>query len=145
MSQLIAAADAVAAEINGAAPGTFGLAVTAKRDYLPDFDLADLKELRVSVVPAGRVDASLARNTAQRDLSIHVGVQQRVSLDEPGDLDALMELVEQIADFFRHRRLSAMPTAAWIKTEYLPVYSQEHLQQKQVFTSVLTLTFRVVQ
>jgi hypothetical protein len=38
-----------------------------------------------------------------------------------------------------------MPSAMWVKTENLPIYSPEHLETKQVFTSLLTFTFRVVE
>jgi hypothetical protein len=67
-----------------------------------------------------------------------------VAAADAAELDGLTHLTEQIADFFRLRRLSGMPQAIWSKTENVPVYSPEHLEQKQVFTSVLTLTFRVV-
>jgi hypothetical protein len=55
-----------------------------------------------------------------------------------------MELVEEIADFFKQRRLDAYPQAVWVKTENAPIYAAEHMDELRQFTSVLTLTFRVL-
>jgi hypothetical protein len=55
-----------------------------------------------------------------------------------------MALVEEIADFFRLRRLTSYPDAIWVRTDNVPVYAPEHLEEFRQFTSVLTLTFRVV-
>ena len=144
MSLITTIADAVVTELNGAAPGTFDQSFTAERHYRPQFDLAELKTVRVSVVPKAIGITSLMRNANQHDVSIDVAVQKKVSPTDAAELDGLMLLTEQIADFFRLRRLSALPEALWTKTDNVPVYSPEHLETKQVFTSVLTLTFRVV-
>lgn len=137
-------ADALVTELNSAAPGTFAQPFTAVRGYRPQYDLAELKTLRVSVVPRGIGITGLMRNANQHDVAIDVAVQKKVSEGNAAELDGLMLLTEQIADFFRLRRLAALPEALWTKTDNVPVYSPEHLEQKQVFTSVLTLTFRVV-
>ena len=140
-------ADAVVTELNAAQvpPATgFGQTFTATRAYRPVFDLAELKTLRVTVVPKGIEIVNITRNANQNDVSVDVAVQKKVNPDDAADMDALMTLVEKIGDFFRLRRLAAFPTALWTKTENVPIYSPEHLETKQVFTSVLTLTFRVV-
>ena len=146
MSLITTIADAVVTELNGAPAGTFAQAFIAARHYRPQFDLAELKTLRVSVVPKGIGITGLMRNANQHDVSIDVAVQKKVppSPADMAELDSLMLLTEQIADFFRLRRLTALPEALWTKTDNVPVYSPEHIEQKQVFTSVLTLTFRVV-
>ena len=144
MSLITTIADAVVTELNGASPGTFNQAFTAERHYRPQFELAELKTLRVSVVPKSIGITSLMRNANQHDVSIDVAVQKKVHTADAAELDGLMLLTEQIADFFRLRRLSALPEALWTKTDNVPVYSPEHLETKQVFTSVLTFVFRVV-
>ena len=149
MSQalLIEIAAALVGELNGegAKPngGVLGQTLTAQRHYRPQFDLADLKILRVSVVPKALAISSLGRSSNQYDPAVDVAVQQKVDPADTEQLDGLMLLVEKIADFFRLRRLTAMPAAAWVKTENVPVYSPEHLEQHRVFTSVLTLTYRI--
>ncbi|MCL2645613.1 MAG: hypothetical protein FWD61_01245 [Phycisphaerales bacterium] len=122
------------------------LKLDAVRAYRPEFDLAELKTLRVSVVPRGIEITSLGRNVNQHDVSVDVGVQQKIDPDDTEALDALMAKVQRIADELRLRRLD-LPgdgSAAWVKTENEPIYSPDHLQSKQVFTSVLTFTYRVM-
>jgi len=143
-SLVIAIAAAVVAELNSAPAGTFVQPFTAMRHYRPQFDLTQLKTLRVSVVPRGISITGLMRQANQHDTSVDVAVQKKVNPADVAELDGLMLLSEQIADFFRFRRLTSLPEALWTKTENVPVYSPEHLETKQVFTSVLTLTFRVV-
>lgn len=138
MSIVIQVADAVAAEISASSLG-----LTAQRHYRPQFDLADLKLLRVSVVPKGIVITSLGRGVNQHDVSVDVAVQKKLASLEPSEIDPLMETVQSIADLLRLRRLASLPQAAWVKTENAPVYAPEHLEQQRVFTSVLTLTYRV--
>jgi hypothetical protein len=147
MSLITDIADAVVTELNAAPvpPATgFAQTFTAARAYRPQFDLPDLKTLKVTVVPKGIEIINVTRHANQNDVSVDIAVQKKVNPTDTTDMDALMTLVEQIADFFRLRRMTAFPTALWTKTDNVPVYSPEHLEQKQVFTSVLTLTFRVV-
>jgi hypothetical protein len=59
-------------------------------------------------------------------------------------LDALMALVEEIADHIRAGPLASFPGARCMDVKNSPVFSQEHLDEFRQFTSVLTLTFRVV-
>jgi len=134
-------ADAVVAELNA---GTFSQAFEAKRYYRPVFDLAEMKDLHVSVVPRGVTIERADRSRNQHDVQIDVAVQQKFQSGDAAELDPLMALVEEIADFFRLRRLAAYPDAVWVKTENVPVYAQEHIEEFRQFTSVLTLTFRVV-
>ena len=134
-------ADAVVAELNG---GTFSQTFTAKRYYRPVFDLAEMATLHVSVVPRGVTIERADRSRNQHDVQIDVAVQKKFSTGDAAELDPLMALVEEVADFFRMRRLSTYPDAVWVKTENVPVYAQEHMEEFRQFTSVLTLTFRVV-
>ncbi len=48
-----------------------------------------------------------------------------------------------LADRFRFQRLSSYPGAMWLKTENVPIYAQEHMEQLRQFTSIITLTFRL--
>jgi len=98
----------------------------------------------VTVVPKATASEIHSRSRTVGDYQVDVGVQQKVA-DEAG-LDPLMALVEEIADQFRFKRL-ALPggqEAVWVRTENDPVYAPEHVDELRQFTSVLTLTFRVV-
>jgi hypothetical protein len=141
MSRIIDIAGAMVAELNG---GTFSKPFQAVRYYKPTFDLKDMKELHVSVVPKGTELSIANRSLAQADIQIDIGVQQKLTSNEPTEIDALMQLVEEIADFLRTHPLTTCPSASWVGAENKPIYSPEHLEQLRQFTSVLTLTYRVL-
>ena len=140
MSLVIDIADAVTDELNA---GSFGQTFIAERLYRPEFDLAEFKTLRVTVVPKGLSTSGLSRGQNQYDVSVDVAVQKKLTTEDDAEIDPLMSLVEELADFFRLRRLAGSPGAAWLKTENAPVYAPEHLETKKLFTSVLTFTFRL--
>lgn len=57
------------------------------------------------------------------------------------DVDPLLAFVQEIADFLNRQQ---MGDAIWKKTENKPVYLPEHLREKEQFTSVLTVTYKLV-
>jgi hypothetical protein len=141
MSIIIDIADAVVTELNGHG---FSPPFVAARLYRPVFDLAEMSALHVSVVPRGVAIERADRTQKQVDVQIDIAVQKKFEAGDAAELDPLMALVEAIADFFQFRRLTAYPGAVWTKTENVPVYAPEHMEQFRQFTSVLTLTFRVL-
>ena len=73
-----------------------------------------------------------------------MGVQKKLPAEgEQAEIDALLDLVEQIADHLRLKRLPGAPAAAWAGIAHEPVVSGESLEQHRVFTSVLSVTYRV--
>jgi hypothetical protein len=134
-------ADAVVAELNAA---TFSQPVTAVRHYLPQFDLKEMQTLHVTVVPKGVVLGFGDRARGQGDYSVDVAVQQKITTGDNAELDGLTSLVEEIANHLRGRRLGTYADAAWIKTEQTVLYAPEHLAELRQFTSVLTVTYRVL-
>lgn len=141
MGRVSMVAQAVTDELNGA---TFSLPFTAERRYAPQYELADMDSLHVTVVPRGLTVAMAGRSAGQFDCAVDVAVQKRFSSDEPSEIDPLMDLAEEIAEFFRGRRLAALPDAAWIRTEHQPIYAPEHMRELRQFTSVITMTFKLM-
>ena len=76
--------------------------------------------------------------------ALREGFASALGAAQAAELDGLMGLVEEIADFLRGRRLAGAQDASWVRTANAPVYSAEHLGELRQFTSVLTLTFRVL-
>lgn len=144
-STTIQIADAVVAVLNAA---MLSQPFTAVRHYLPEFDLKEMETLHVSVVPA-ELDEEIADRTRDRaEYKIHVAVQERVARQHPPGIDtaavdALLQLVEEIDDLFRHKRLTGYEQAHWAKTENKPIYDPKHLKEHGQFTSLLVFTFRV--
>ncbi len=143
MSTIIDIANAVAGELNAPASPLAGQA-TAQRAYRPVFDLQDMKNLHVTVIPRGVDMSSASRSFVQADVQIDIGVQKKPTELNQAELDSLMALVEQIADYLRGRKLADAPEASWVKMENNPIFAAEHLEQFGQFTSVLTVTYRVM-
>ena len=145
-SDILATADAVVATINASGLlAAFPGALPAVRAYLPQYDLQDMDVLHVTVVPKGIVEVIGSRDGIQYDHSVDVAVQKRSQAGGTlTDLDALTDLAQELAASFRLARLAAFPAASWIRTEHLALYDTDHLQRLHQFTSVFTLTFRVL-
>lgn len=144
MSLIIDIADAVVAALNAAPEGTFAQSFTAQRMYLPQFDLKEMSDLHVTVVPKGTEIQPGTRNTGRYDCSIDVGVQKKLAnAQDLSEVDSLLTLAEGIAEYFRNKVLSPVQ-AAWVRSEHTHLYAQDHLRELGQFTSVVTLTFRVL-
>jgi len=151
-STLAQIAQAVADELNAAAEGTFAEPIAAVRSWRPEYRLAELAELHVTVVPRSGEPAAATRGAEQTDWLVHVGVQKRLGDDaaaETAEVDAVMELAEQVAAYLRHRPLPGAPTAHWLRTTYggagvETIADAEHLGQLRCVTAVLAVTYRTV-
>lgn len=141
MSEIVSIADAVVAELNA---GQFTSPFTAQRLFQPVFELSDLQTLQVSAVPRSIKSQGATRGASFFDCTVDIGIQKKLGGDDPAEIDGLLALVEEISEFLRGRPLAAWERACWVKTENVPVYSAEHLDQFRQFTSVLTVTYRVM-
>ena len=141
MAAITDVADAIVAELN-AAP--FSLPFTATRTYLPRYKLEDMKELHVTVVPKADTILPGDRAKSRHDFQIDVAVQKKLVTGDNGEIDPLMSLTEEIADYFRGKRLALFTSAVWGATDAGVIYAPEHLEQLGQFTSVVTFTFRVM-
>ena len=144
MSLVTDIADAVAAELNAAVEGTFSEDFTAQRLVLPEFDLADLAALKVSVVPKAVTITGATRAACQYEIVVDIGVQKKLGKDLDSEVATLGTFVDEVADYLRQRALNQAAYAAWVSTANEPVYAPEHLAGDRVFTSVLTVTYRAL-
>lgn len=144
MSTITALADAVTEHINA---GSFSQPVLAVRTHQPAFTLEELGTLRASVVPRTTTITPVSRANCIEEHVVDVGVQKKLpSEDEQDAIDALLELTEAIGDRLRHTRLAGFNEAAWAGIAHEAggaVVSGESLEQHRVFTSVLSVTYRV--
>ena len=135
-SQLIIIADSVRDQLNATA---FSQAFVAIRHYEPTYDLHAMPDLHVSVVPRAVSSKSLDRSRDSFDYEIDIAVQKKTE-STLSNLDALMELVEEIADHLRLNGLATYPAAHCVQVSHQPIYSSDHLHEFRVFTSVLSAT-----
>ena len=140
LATILQIADSVTAQLNTA---ELSHSISAQRLYVPNFDLEDMKELRVSVVPRELIIVAHDRATSKYNARIDVAVQQKFEQGSNAEIDPLVALVEQIADLFRLKRLDSMPEARCTQVEHPVIYSTEHWEQLRQFTSLLTLTFQL--
>jgi hypothetical protein len=132
-------ADAIVAKLNAA---TLSQAFTAVRLYAPLEDLETLSTLKVTVVPRSAFFEGADRHRKTVTAQVDVGVQRRSDLS-PADLDDLMVLVEEIVDLFPFGALSTYLGASVVGVANAPIWASDHLNEKHVFTSVITLTVKV--
>ena len=141
MALAIDIADAVTAELAG---GAFSQTITPVRRVLPEYELADLKDLRVTVVPSSVEIEGASRVLSQHDVWIDIGIQKKLGKNLDTEVAQLCGLVEEIGEFLKRRPLQATPYAIWVKTANEPIYAADHLAEQRTFTSVLSVTYRVL-
>lgn len=139
MSMITQIANAVTTELNDT---DFSISFTATMTLLPVFELKDMRELKVTVVPKAQSFQRLSRDTSSREIQIDIGIQKKFS--GQSEAEELLGLVEEIATHFDGKRLVEANIAICVKVHNEPVYAPEHIEQYRQFTSVLTLTFKVV-
>ena len=59
-------------------------------------------------------------------------------------METLAALLDEISGYLRRRILADAPFAAWVSVINDPVYAPDHLAEKRVFTSVLTVTYKAM-
>ncbi len=141
MAIIIDIADAVASALN--AHG-FGQAFTAERHYVPRFELKEMADLKVTVVPRSLVSETASRTMVKDDIEIDVAVQKKLGSDVVAEGDALMQLVEEIITYLRQTPLAGLANVVLVRVANDPIYAPEHWDELRQFTSVLTLTYRTM-
>jgi len=141
MSTIADIAGAVAWELNNK---QWKISLTAWQWYRPRFEVEELDSLRVSVVPRSLTIEADGRAYDSREYRIDVAIQKKLKDELSMEIDELIGLVEDIARHFRLRRLTTLPGALCVKIENDPIYAIEHLEELRCFTSILTLTFRMI-
>lgn len=139
MPLLIDMANAVAAELNNAQ--NLSMEFTAEVNLKPEFELKELRTLKVTVVPKSLKFSGATRLESAKEVEIDIGVQKKTA--DPEALSTLLQLVEEIAGLFDRKRLAQYRKAVCVGIENDPIYDPEHLRQYRQFTSVITLTFRI--
>mgnify|MGYP000070742956 CR=1 FL=1 len=141
MSVIIEVAEAVKTEIESQ---EYSQNVAVRRAYKPVYELADRETIQVTVIPAGVEISRVARGGDQYDVHIEVGIQKKFTNGDNDELDPLMTLVEEITDLFRRKRFFGSPVGVSMGVDNPHVFAPEHIDKKRMFTSVLSLTFRLI-
>jgi hypothetical protein len=148
-SALIQAAREVVTLLNAAQAGTFSIAFTAVRKYVPVYELpAGLTDLQVTVVPGSSEDTFSGRSSSDEEINLDVAIQKRLSNPESLDeLDALMLIPQQVKHYLRGDDAQGdsrrkLPCGAHLmKATARLIYSPEEIKQLQAFTCIVALTY----
>jgi hypothetical protein len=128
---------------------TLSQSFTATRSYVPVRKLEELSTLRVTVVASSLEMVLLDRSgRGQFDYVVDIGVQKNIGSGPMTEAqvvaacDPLMLLTEEIVDLFRFEALGSTG-ATCIEARNNPIFVPSHIDEKRVFTSVISLTFQV--
>ena len=114
MSDILTLARAVAEELRE---------YKAELLYFPEFELRDLDDLRIVVVPAGTQYKTLSRAAHEELPKVQMCFAEKLGLG------------------FLNRKLAG---GTCVSVIYNPIYSPEHLRERGQFTSVIELVFKVL-
>ena len=129
MSEVLKLAEAVTAELSE---------YNAELMFFPEFELRDLENMKVAVVPVATEYKTLSRASHEELLKVQIGVMKRGREDE---LPELLHTVEGRGLGFLNKKLAG---AICIGVGYNPIYSPEHQRERRQFTFVMELTFKQI-
>ena len=141
MALILDIADAIVGVLN---EREFSADFIAERRYLPIFDLLEMKDLHVTVLMRSMVaSASTKDGLADRDIKIDIAIQKKLlKIEEDYEVDDLMGLVDEI--FLYLGSVDAFGPAWCRSIENSPAYLSEHLSTLRQFTSVITLSLKMI-
>jgi hypothetical protein len=146
---LVSTADAV---LNVLADHRFSQEFAPLRSYADwELPLEDAGDLRVDVVPAGSPEMELeTRGSIGYTPQVDIVVRKRLAQEQQEadgtlilpEIDDLVLLVQEIAEYFMADRLAEFEGAAWERTQILAAFKSSHLRQYRQFTGIIRLTFK---
>ena len=110
----------------------------AEVSFAPEFDLKSLKTKKLVVVPVGIESKPNARDYLEDRYKVQVGLLRKCTEDDVPDL---VREVVRIGRSFLQKYVCGLRC---MKTEYVPLFSPEHLRERRQFTGVVELTFLTV-
>ena len=138
MSRPIEIAIALVSALNSEFAGEF----VAEFSWLAGRDLKDLAELAVTVTPRAGTATAATRAAKTDEVIVDIGIQKKLGADIDGEAGDLADLAEEVFDWLWGER-PVCAGARFIEAQIDPIAAPEHLQQLRVFTSLITVTYRV--
>lgn len=135
-------AAAITAELNAT---EFSQSFTAVRGYIPMYKLDEIDSLKVTVMLRTDERENIARGMTGNRVTVDVAIQKRFDSHANSAIDPLMVLGREIQRHFERLRLPGMEEAAHTGTENEPAYIPEHMMEWRQFTSVISLSYLVME
>jgi hypothetical protein len=132
---------AVTAGLNAGSDGeAFSKQFNADYEWDPEVDVEELANVKVTVSAVRRRSRRLSRKQWEHDYDVDVLVQQRTDGSKE-DIENKLKLPEELAVYFDGAGLDF--AADFLDSSVGPYLDREHLRQKSVVSSLVTLTFRM--
>jgi len=140
----IVLAEAVKEAINNAS-FDYGT-VEAIREYAPELRRDEMgTDLHVFVVPSDLEKKLLSRTSTNNDVNIDIGVFIAPDKLDNATLDPIMSMIQEIDDLFVKSR--SIPgyagQAPWVRSQSLPIFDPDDMNDKRQLSSLLRMTFKV--
>lgn len=139
--KILQLADAITTALNAA---TLSQTFTAERKYVPKFDLHTSDAVQVAVVPKADSREPGGQSQDAAELTIDIGVMKKLQgtiADEVAEVDAMLELCDEIRATVNRKRLVDLDSAICVAIVQDPIYSIEEVDDKRTFLTVLTTTW----
>lgn len=134
-------ADAIVTELKAC---SFSEPLAVARRVLPEFELAELKDLTVVIVPKSVQINNITRQSSSFDVAVDIGIQQKIDKDTDAEVERLSGVVTELVSYLNRRPLSTLPNVQFKSITNDPVYVPEYLSRKRLFMSILTLIYKVI-
>lgn len=139
--------DAVKDNLNGT---SFSQSFTAARKWRASYPVTALKSLVVVVLPGPASFENLDRRRDDTQYATDVVLLQKVNPDSNAEVDALVELMEEIKDHYRAKGLTAGSRAVFCRgREFVSpgeaLVDDGLLKDSRTFVGVVRLTWRMRQ
>ena len=125
-------------ELIAAIPG----AECAVMDLVPDYNLSQIKDLRIIVAPQSFSrgnSGSASRSGPERQIKVNIAVLQKCR--SKTDIPRLLILTENIADGIERK---SIPGGIILSIDNDPIYDPNIFQNMKIFIAVMTATIKVV-
>ena len=136
-ADILTVADAVVTALNA---GSFSIEFEAERSYFATRELSADEGLSVTVMPAADEGKLNSRTSSVHDFTIHIAVQQKLAATTSAEIDPLLLLTQEIADYFLYG--SRPGNAKLVSPQIRVLFNEAHLRELKQFTAVIQLTLK---
>lgn len=151
VANLINSAPAISVQVVQQTGGTSSFTSTqpiAEVTWLPLYDLPDIEETKVAVVPRRHETVVASRTQLENEVAIDVGIQKRLKYGESqqtAEIDYLVSYSEEIRDRLAFEDFTiGANRASFLSASSETLVAPDHLEEMRSFTHVLTVTYRVI-
>jgi hypothetical protein len=100
------------------------------------------KTLKVSIVPKELDNEPASRNQDTNEYKIDIGIQKKID-DIELEVPTLLIFVKEVLNYIKRKKLPTTPEAHYVSLQNKPIYDVKQLDESKVFTTVITVTYKI--